>query len=76
MPEKKQRIQAWRERLKTQRNALEVEFFQRKNTAQVLKKQSQLIDKLLKQIWLQATIYKPFSHAGVALIAVGGYGRG
>ena len=71
MTEKEQRIQAWRERLKTQRNALEVEFFQRKNTAQALKKQSQLIDKLLKQIWLQANI-----HAGVALIAVGGYGRG
>jgi [protein-PII] uridylyltransferase len=70
MPEKKQAIQAWRNDLKTQRNALETSFFQHKNTSQLLKKQSQLVDKLLKQVWLKANI-----HAGVALIAVGGYGR-
>jgi len=70
MPEKKQAIQAWRNELKTQQNALETSFFLHKNTPQLLKKQSKLIDKLLKQVWLRANI-----HAGVALIAVGGYGR-
>ncbi len=70
MPEKKQAIQAWRSNLKAQQNALEIGFFQHKNAAQLLKNQSQLIDKLLKEIWLQANIHK-----GVALIAVGGYGR-
>ncbi len=70
MSEAKQAIQAWRSTLKAQQNALEASFFQHKNTAQLLRKHAQLIDVLLKQIWLQANI-----HAGVALIAVGGYGR-
>ncbi|HPV45248.1 MAG TPA: [protein-PII] uridylyltransferase [Methylotenera sp.] len=71
MSEPKQAIQAWRSTLKAQQNALKASFFQHKNTAQLLRKHAQLIDALLKQIWLQANI-----HAGVALIAVGGYGRG
>ena len=71
MLEAKQAIQTWRSTLKAQQNALEASFFQHKNTAQLLRKHAQLIDALLKQIWLQANI-----HAGVALIAVGGYGRG
>ncbi len=71
MNDPKQAIQIWRSTLKTQQNALETSFFQHKNAAQLLKKNAQLIDKLLKQIWLQANI-----HAEVALIAVGGYGRG
>ncbi len=71
MPEKKQRIQAWREHLKTQQGALETAFFQHKNPLQCLKKQTQLTDELLKQAWLQANIHK-----GSALVAVGGYGRG
>ncbi len=71
MPEKKQRIQAWREHLKTQQGALETAFFQHKNPLQCLKKQTQLTDQLLTQVWLQANIHK-----GSALVAVGGYGRG
>ena len=66
----KQTIQTWRQQLKAQQSALESNFFQHKNTAQNLKKQSLLTDKLLTEIWLQANI-----HAGAALIAVGGYGR-
>ncbi len=66
----KQAIQTWREQLKTQQSALESDFFQHKNSAQLLKKQSLVTDKFLQEIWLQANI-----HAGVALIAVGGYGR-
>ena len=64
-------LQAMRSDLKAQQNQLETSFFQHQNPAQLLKKQSQLIDKVLKEIWLQANI-----HADVALIAVGGYGRG
>jgi len=66
----KQTIQTWRSTLKTQQSALETSFLEHKNTAQSLKKQSQLIDKLLLQIWLKSNIHK-----GVCLIAVGGYGR-
>ncbi len=70
MLDKKQAIQTWREQLKTQQAALESYFFQHRNTAQLLKKQSNLIDTRLKDIWLQANI-----HEAVSLIAVGGYGR-
>ena len=62
--------QTWRSDIKTQQNALEAAFFQHKNPAQLLKKHSQLIDNLLKNIWLQSNI-----DAAVCLIAVGGYGR-
>ena len=74
---KTQNTQAWRSHLqalrgdlKAQQYTLENDFFQHQNPAKLLKKQSQLIDKLLKEIWLQANI-----HADVTLIAVGGYGR-
>ncbi len=67
----KQAIQALRQHLKAQQSALETDFLSHKNPAHLLKKHAQCIDALLKQVWLQASI-----HAGVALIAVGGYGRG
>ncbi|MGB7816823.1 MAG: [protein-PII] uridylyltransferase [Methylotenera sp.] len=70
MSEAKQAIQTWRSILKAQQSALETSFFQHKNTAQLLRKHAQLIDALLRQIWLQANI-----HMDVCLIAVGGYGR-
>ncbi|MEQ1599119.1 MAG: [protein-PII] uridylyltransferase [Methylotenera sp.] len=75
MPDKKQRTLDLRERLKTQRNALEVEFFLHKNTAQLLKKLTQFIDKTLKEAWLQPNIHVG-AGAGIILVAVGGYGRG
>ncbi len=75
MPEKKQRILDLRERLKTQQSALQAEFFQHKNTAQLLKKLTQLIDKTLKEAWLQTNIHGG-AGAHVNLVAVGGYGRG
>lgn len=62
--------QVWRNRLKTEQDALKSEFFRLKNTGLLLKKQSFLIDQLLKEIWLQTNF-----HQEVALIAVGGYGR-
>ena len=67
----KEVAQTWRNSIKTQQNALQVEFFLDKNPAQLLKKHSQLIDKALQSIWLQANI-----HNGCSLVAVGGYGRG
>lgn len=64
-------LQALRSDLKTQQAAIEASFLLHKNPAHLLKNQTQLIDKLLKTIWLQANI-----HEGSSLIAVGGYGRG
>jgi [protein-PII] uridylyltransferase len=64
-------LQALRSDLKAQQAIIETEFLLHKNPAILLKKQTQLIDKLLKTIWLQTNIDK-----GSSLIAVGGYGRG
>jgi [protein-PII] uridylyltransferase len=64
-------LQALRSDLKVQQAAIETSFLQHKNAARLLKNQTQLIDKLLKTVWLQANIY-----AGCSLVAVGGYGRG
>jgi [protein-PII] uridylyltransferase len=64
-------LQALRSDLKAQQAAIETSFLQHKNAARLLKNQTQLIDKLLKTVWLQANIY-----AGCSLVAVGGYGRG
>jgi [protein-PII] uridylyltransferase len=67
----KQSIQALRSHIKEEQAALEASFFEHETPAQLLKKHAQLIDKLLKQIWLEANIDND-----VTLIAVGGYGRG
>lgn len=67
----KQSIQALRSHIKQEQATLEVSFFEHETPAQLLKKHAHLIDKLLKQIWLEANIDKD-----VTLIAVGGYGRG
>ena len=64
-------VQALRSDLKQQQAAIEASFLQHKNAAKLLKNQTQLIDKLLKTVWLQANI-----DAACSLVAVGGYGRG
>ncbi|MFM9834702.1 MAG: [protein-PII] uridylyltransferase [Methylophilaceae bacterium] len=66
----KQSIQAWRETLKVQQQALAEAFFAHKNPTRLLKNHAKCVDRLLKSIWLKANI-----HAGFSLIAVGGYGR-
>jgi [protein-PII] uridylyltransferase len=71
MPKTKQVIQTLRQNLKAQQAALETAFFLHKNPAHLLKRHAHIIDALLKQVWLQASIHKD-----VVLIAVGGYGRG
>ncbi len=57
--------------LKSRQATIQADFLKHKNPARLLKNQSQLIDTLLKTIWLQANIHKACS-----LVAVGGYGRG
>ena len=69
-------LQALRSDLKTQQASIEASFLQHKNAARLLKNQTQLIDKLLQTVWLQAAINKPSSNEACSLIAVGGYGRG
>ena len=64
-------VQALRSDLKQQQAAIEASFLQHKNAAKLLKNQTQLIDKLLKTVWLHANI-----DAACSLVAVGGYGRG
>ena len=85
----KQNTARLKAQLKVQQNLLETAFLQHKNAAQLLKKNSQLIDVFLKQIWLQPqglspqnipaeagfSYVKPSIHKDVCLIAVGGYGR-
>ena len=66
----KQNIVQMKAQLRAEQNSLETAFFQHKNSAKLLKKNTYLIDALLKKLWLQANIC-----AGVSLIAVGGYGR-
>jgi [protein-PII] uridylyltransferase len=67
----KQSIHALRSHIKQEQAALELSFFKHETPAQLLKKNAQLFDKLLKKIWQEADI-----HQDVTLIAVGGYGRG
>ena len=64
-------LQLLRSDLKAQQARIKAEFLIHKNPAVLLKHQTQLIDKLLKTVWLQLNIDK-----GSSLIAVGGYGRG
>ncbi len=70
-PNSRNELQALRSDLKTQQAAIEASFLLHKNPARSLKNQTQLIDNLLKTVWLRANI-----HEGCGLIAVGGYGRG
>ncbi len=67
----KEEIQTLRQALKTRQQVLEEDFFSHKNPATLLKKQAELIDELLKTIWLKFNINEACS-----LIATGGYGRG
>ncbi len=70
-PPMQARIGHWKQRLVTQRAQLREEFSVRKSPRELLRRQAAMVDRLLKDLWV--------SHAmprGVALAAVGGYGRG
>ncbi len=60
-----------RDSLRRDRLALEQDFLQRGKAARLLKAHSKLIDNYLRRIWQQMNLPE-----NLALIAVGGYGRG
>ena len=61
----------WRTFLKAQQQQLEIAYFEHQNASKLLKKHCQLVDHILRKIWLDAGIIDQAS-----LVAVGGYGRG
>ena len=63
-------IKTWRTDLKQAQALLEQDFLKNKNPASLLKKHTDLIDALLKSVWLHNKL-----HNDITLIAVGGYGR-
>ena len=70
-PPQPSRVGQWKQRLAAQRAHLREEFSVRKSPRELLRRQSVMVDRLLKDLWA--------SHAmprNVALAAVGGYGRG
>ena len=64
-------IAALRESLSNDRLALEKSFLNHGNTARLLKAHSRLIDRYLHHVWKHISM-----PAQIALVAVGGYGRG
>ncbi len=61
----------WRRRLQGEQAALKAQFEQYAETAYTLKHHCRIVDRLLCDLWQEASIPKEIS-----LIAVGGYGRG
>ena len=64
-------IAQWREELARGRNALRERFFASPDTPGLLREHARLVDKLLRSIWQQSSMPR-----ALALVAVGGYGRG
>src|SRR2546423_1843253 len=61
----------WKQRLALERERLRTRFFERPRPAEPLQRLRRLVDGQLREVWK--------SHAmpsGLALVAVGGYGRG
>ncbi|MGH9806149.1 MAG: nucleotidyltransferase domain-containing protein, partial [Terriglobia bacterium] len=65
------RVSQWKQRLATQRAQLREEFSVRKSPRELLRRQSAMVDRLLKDLWAGHAMPR-----NVALAAVGGYGRG
>src|SRR3954471_14806040 len=63
-----QELRAW---LKTRREDLAARYFKRPDPQQTLRANADLVDQLLRQLWSRA-----IADPEVALVAVGGYGRG
>ena len=57
--------------IQAERAALQIRFRDNADGAAVLRKHCRLIDRTLKEVWRQLQLPAP-----VALLAVGGYGRG
>jgi [protein-PII] uridylyltransferase len=65
------RVGQWKQRLVTQRAQLREEFSVRNSPRELLRRQSAVVDRLLKDLWTAHAMPRD-----VALAAVGGYGRG
>src|SRR5688500_1541703 len=61
----------WRETLTRGRNDLRERFFSAPDTPRLLRDHAVLVDKVLRAVWHDAAMPR-----GLALVAVGGYGRG
>ncbi len=64
-------IERWKARLAEQRNGLRERYFERQSAPELLRRHSRVIDQQLQAVW-RALGMPP----DIALIAVGGYGRG
>ena len=70
-PKNESGLHYWRNLLKDKQNALKNDFFHHKNPRRLLRQHAQLVDNILKEIWLESAIDQE-----ACLIAAGGYGRG
>jgi [protein-PII] uridylyltransferase len=65
------RVVDWKSRLASQRAALREEFSTRESARELLRRQSAMVDRHLKELWTAHAMPRK-----VTLAAVGGYGRG
>ena len=61
----------WRDALRSGRAALQAAFLARPDTPKLLRAHARLVDRILAGVWREQ-----HGPAGIALVAVGGYGRG
>ncbi len=65
------RIAYWRKELKERRAALQASFMRTPDTPGLLRNHARLVDRVIRGIWAECSM-----PAGLAAVAVGGYGRG
>jgi [protein-PII] uridylyltransferase len=65
------RTPLWKQKLNAEREVLRERFHQRESAADLLRRQAQLVDRALKEVWTSRAMPR-----NAALAAVGGYGRG
>ena len=64
-------VERWRSVLKQGRSELRERFLASPDTPTLLREHARLVDKVLRGVWLEAALPR-----GLALVAVGGFGRG
>jgi len=65
------RLGFWRDELKRGREALRQAFFAKPDTPKLLREHARLVDRVVRDVWRESSM-----PADLALLAVGGYGRG
>jgi len=65
------RVAYWRDELKRGRETLRDAFFARPDTPRLLREHARLVDRVVRGVWRESGM-----PAALALLAVGGYGRG